>query len=85
MCTCSVHLHVNCAPKCPTKTQQWNLLGFLMVLVFVTVLGAGCERRVASARPYQRRGGSLRCHPEGRGRFRVSGYGTLEGYVNAQI
>src|SRR5260221_4905744 len=31
------------------KRNSWNLLGFLMVLVFVTVLGAGCERRVASA------------------------------------
>ena len=31
------------------KRNSWNLLGFLMVLVFVTVLGAGCERGVASA------------------------------------
>src|SRR5947207_8525853 len=31
------------------KRNSWNLLGFLMVLVFVTVLGAGCERKVASA------------------------------------
>src|SRR5260370_737283 len=31
------------------KRNSWNLLRFLMALVFVTVLGAGCERRVASA------------------------------------
>src|SRR5260370_38080527 len=31
------------------KRNGWTLLGFLMLLVLVTVMGAGCESSVASA------------------------------------
>jgi len=48
------------------KREHWNLLGFLMVLVFVTVLGAGCERRVASASARSAPEVGCTCHSEER-------------------
>jgi len=67
------------------KRKNWNLLGFLMVLVFVTVLGAGCERRVASAAappaPEVEVASVIQKDVPVQGEW----VGTLEGYVNAQI
>ena len=67
------------------KRNSWNLLGFLMVLVFVTVLGAGCERRVASASAPP--APEVEVAPVIQKDVPVQGewVGTLEGYVNAQI
>jgi RND family efflux transporter MFP subunit len=67
------------------KRNSWNLLGFLMVLVFVTVLGAGCERRVASASAPP--APTVEVMPVIQKDVPVQGewVGTLEGYVNAQI
>ncbi len=67
------------------KRNSWNLLGFLMVLVFVTVLGAGCERRVASASAPP--APTVEVTPVIQKDVPVQGewVGTLEGYVNAQI
>src|SRR6201981_2163742 len=67
------------------KRNSWNLLGFLMVLVFVTVLGAGCERRVASAAAPP--APEVEVAPVIQKDVPVQGewVGTLEGYVNAQI
>jgi len=67
------------------KRNSWNLLGFLMVLVFVTVLGAGCERRVASAAAPP--APAVEVTPVIQKDVPVQGewVGTLEGYVNAQI
>ena len=67
------------------KRNSWNLLGFLMVLVFVTVLGAGCERRVASAPAPP--APKVEVTPVIQKDVPVQGewVGTLEGYVNAQI
>src|SRR6267378_1741460 len=67
------------------KRNSWNLLGFLMVLVFVTVLGAGCERRVASAAAPP--APTVEVTPVIQKDVPVQGewVGTLEGYVNAQI
>jgi RND family efflux transporter MFP subunit len=67
------------------KRKNWNLLGFLMVLVFGTVLGAGCERRVASAAappaPEVEVASVIQKDVPVQGEW----VGTLEGYVNAQI
>src|SRR6201988_1035366 len=67
------------------KRNSWNLLGFLMVLAFVTVLGAGCERRVASAAAPP--APEVEVAPVIQKDVPVQGewVGTLEGYVNAQI
>src|SRR5467141_3006657 len=67
------------------KRNSWNLLGFLMMLVFVTVLGAGCERRVASAAAPP--APAVEVTPVIQKDVPVQGewVGTLEGYVNAQI
>ena len=67
------------------KRKNRNLLGFLMVLVFVTVLGAGCERRVASAAAPP--APTVEVTPVIQKDVPVQGewVGTLEGYVNAQI
>src|SRR5207253_1090432 len=67
------------------KRNSWNLLGFLMVLVCVTVLGAGCERRVASAAAPP--APAVEVTPVIQKDVPVQGewVGTLEGYVNAQI
>src|SRR5258708_2265403 len=67
------------------KRNSWNLLGFLMVLVFVTVLGAGCERGVASAPAPP--APTVEVTPVIQKDVPVQGewVGTLEGYVNAQI
>lgn len=67
------------------KRHSWNLLGFLMVLVFVTVLGAGCERKVASAPAPP--APKVEVTPVIQKDVPVQGewVGTLEGYVNAQI
>jgi len=67
------------------KRNSWNLLGFLMVLVFVTVLGAGCERRVASAPAPP--APAVEVAPVIQKDVPVQGewVGTLDGYVNAQI
>ena len=67
------------------KRKGWNLLGFLMVLVFVTVLGAGCERRVTSAAAPP--APEVEVAPVIQKDVPVQGewIGTLEGYVNAQI
>ena len=67
------------------KRNSWNLLGFLMVFVFVTVLGAGCERRVASAAAPS--APDVEVAPVIQKDVLVQGewVGTLEGYVNAQI
>jgi len=56
-----------------------------MVLVFVTVLGAGCERRVASAAAPP--APTVEVTPVIQKDVPVQGewVGTLEGYVNAQI
>jgi len=67
------------------KRHSWDLLGFLMVLVFVTVLGAGCERRVASAAaplaPEVEVATVIQKDVPVQGEW----VGTLEGYVNAEI
>jgi len=67
------------------KRNSWNLFGFLMVLVFVTVVGAGCERRVASAAappaPEVEVASVIQKDVPVQGEW----VGTLEGYVNAQI
>ena len=67
------------------KRNGWNLLGFLMVVVFVTVLGAGCERRVASAPAPP--APAVEVTPVIQKDMPVQGewVGTLDGYVNAQI
>jgi len=67
------------------KRNGWNLLGFLMVVVFVTVLGAGCERRVASAPAPP--APAVEVTPVIQKDVPVQGewVGTLDGYVNAQI
>jgi hypothetical protein len=67
------------------KRDGWNLLGFLMVVVFVTVLGAGCERRVASAPAPP--APAVEVTPVIQKDVPVQGewVGTLDGYVNAQI
>jgi len=67
------------------KRNGWNLLGFLMVVVFVTVLGAGCERRVASASAPPAPAAEVT--PVIQKDVPVQGewVGTLDGYVNAQI
>ena len=67
------------------KRNGWNLLGFLMVVVFVTVLGAGCERRVASAPAPPAPAAEVT--PVIQKDVPVQGewVGTLDGYVNAQI
>ena len=67
------------------KRNSWNLLGFLMVLLFVTVLGAGCERGVASAPAPP--APEVEVAPVIQKDVPVQGewVGTLEGYVNAQI
>jgi RND family efflux transporter MFP subunit len=67
------------------KPRSWNLLGFLTVLVFVTVLGGGCERRVASAATPL--AAEVEVAPVIQKDVPVQGewVGTLEGYVNAQI
>jgi len=67
------------------KCDGWNLLGFLMLLVFVTVLGAGCERRVASAPAPP--APTVEVTPVIQKDVPVQGewVGTLDGYVNAQI
>ena len=67
------------------KRDSLNLLGFLMVLVFVTVLGTGCERRVASAPAPP--APTVEVTPVIQKDVPVQGewVGTLEGYVNAQI
>src|SRR6201987_1592579 len=67
------------------KRNSWNLLGFLMVLVFVTVLGPGCERRAASAPAPP--APAVEVTPVIQKDVPVQGewVGTLEGYVNAQI
>jgi RND family efflux transporter MFP subunit len=62
-----------------------TLLGFLIVLVFVTALGAGCERPVASAAapapPVVEVTPVIQKDEPLEGEW----VGTLEGYVNAQI
>jgi RND family efflux transporter MFP subunit len=67
------------------KRKGWNLLVFLMVLVFVTVLSAGCERRAASA--VAPPAPEVEVAPIIQKDVPVQGewIGTLEGYVNAQI
>src|SRR6266403_2551900 len=67
------------------KRNSRNLLGFLMVVVFVTVLGAGCERGVASAP--EAPAPTVEVTPVIQKDVPVQGewVGTLEGYVNAQI
>jgi RND family efflux transporter MFP subunit len=67
------------------KRNGWNLLGFVMVVVFVTVLGAGCERRVASASAPP--APTVEVTPVIQKDVPVQGewVGTLDGYVNAQI
>src|SRR6201997_4738887 len=67
------------------KRNSWNLIGFLMVLVFVTALGACCEQRVASASAPP--APEVEVTPVIQKDVPVQGewVGTLEGYVNAQI
>src|SRR5258707_4176588 len=67
------------------KRDGWNLLGFLMLLVFVTVPGAGCERRGASAPACP--APTVEVTPVIQKDVPVQGecVGTLDGYVNAQI
>jgi RND family efflux transporter MFP subunit len=62
-----------------------TLLGFLIVLVFVTALGAGCERSVASAPAAAPP--AVEVTPVIQRDVPLEGewVGTLEGYVNAQI
>jgi RND family efflux transporter MFP subunit len=73
--------HLNVRRKRATS----NLLGCLMALVFVTALGAGCERRVASAPPPP--APTVEVAPVVQKDVQLEGewVGTLQGYVNAQI
>jgi RND family efflux transporter MFP subunit len=65
------------------KRNSWNLLGLL--LAFVAVLAAGCDRRVASASAAP--APEVEVAPVIQKDVPVQGewVGTLEGYVNAQI
>jgi RND family efflux transporter MFP subunit len=67
------------------KRSSSNLLGCLIALVFVTSLGAGCERSVASAPapppPVVEVAPVIQKNVPIEGEW----VGTLEGYVNAQI
>src|SRR5258707_413694 len=67
------------------KRNSWNLLGFLMLVVFVTVLGAGCERRVASAAAPPAPTVEVTLVIQKDVPVQGEWVGTLEGYVNAQI
>jgi RND family efflux transporter MFP subunit len=71
--------------KVQRKSGFSTLLGFLIVLVFVTVLGAGCERSVASAPAAPPP--AVEVTPVIQKDVPLEGewVGTLEGYVNAQI
>jgi RND family efflux transporter MFP subunit len=62
-----------------------TLLGFLVVLVFVTALGTGCERPVASAAAPAPPVVEVTAVMQKDEPLEGEWVGTLEGYVNAQI
>jgi membrane fusion protein (multidrug efflux system) len=71
--------------KVPSKRSISNLFGFLIVLVFVAAMEAGCERPVASAPAPAPP--TVEVTPTIQKDVALEGewVGTLEGYVNAQI
>jgi Biotin-lipoyl like len=77
--------HVIARLSLGSKRSISNLVGFLIVLVFATVMEAGCERPVASAPPPAPP--VVEVTPAIQKDVPLEGewVGTLEGYVNAQI